>query len=135
MEAQTSNYNDYPQQPFNGDEKSMMILAHLSAPAAFLISAGWLSFAGPLIIWLLYKDKSRAVREASAGAFNFNVTMTLISWALWLSVFITLGVGLLWAVPAWIVLFIVQVLVHFKGVMLANQGQVYVYPAQLRLLS
>lgn len=119
----------------DGDEKTMMYLAHLSAPVAFLVSAGWLSFVGPLIIWYLYKDKSAAVRHAAAGAFNFNITMTLISWALWLSVFVTLGVGLLWAVPGWIFLFILQVVAHLRGVMKTSAGEVYDYPAQIRLIS
>jgi len=90
---------------------------------------------GPLTIWFLYKEKSAAVRHAATGAFNFNITMTLISWALWLSVFLTLGVGFLWAIPGWIILFIVQVWAHLKGAITANNGGVYEYPAQLKLIS
>lgn len=117
-----------------GDERSMMLVAHLSAPVATLVSAGWLPFLGPLLVWLLYKDRSPAVRTAAAGAFNFNVSLTIIYWLLWLSVIVTFFVGLLWAVPAWIVLFVVQVWVHVKAVLRATSGQVYRYPLQLRIL-
>lgn len=121
--------------PIGGDERSMMLIAHLSAPVAMLISAGWLPFLGPLLVWLFYKDRSRAVRTVAAGAFNFNVAITIVSVLTWISVFVTLFVGLLWAVPIWIALFIVQIWVHVKGALAASRGEVYDYPFQLRILS
>lgn len=117
------------------DERSMMLIAHLSAPVAMLVSAGWLPFLGPLLVWLFYKDRSPAVRTASAGAFNFNVALTIVSWLTWVSVFVTFFVGLLWAVPIWIVLFVAQIWVHVKGALAAGRGEVYDYPFQLRILS
>lgn len=113
----------------------MMLLAHLSAPISMLISAGWLPFLGPLLIWLFYKDRSAAVRTASAGAFNFNLSLTIISILLWISVILTLFVGLIWAVPAWIALFVIQLYCHIKGAIRASNGEVYDYPFQLRLLN
>ena len=75
------------------------------------------------------------VRTASAGAFNFNVSMTIASWALWLSVILTLGIGFLWALPLWLVLFVVQIWAHVKGAMMASRGEVFEYPFQIRILS
>ena len=121
--------------PLDGEERSMMLLAHLSAPAAFLLSAGWMPFLGPLLIWLFYKDKSQAVRRAAAGAFNFNITMTIATVALWISVILTLGIGFVWAIPGWVVLFIIQVWAHVRGAMKSVNGEVYDYPFQIRLLS
>lgn len=112
-----------------------MLIAHLSAPVSFLVSGAWLPFLGPLLVWLFYKDRSPAVRTASAGAFNFNITMTIATVALWISVIVTLGIGFLWAIPLWIVLFIVQVWAHVKGAMMASRGEVYTYPFQIRILS
>lgn len=121
--------------PLEGEERTMMLLAHLSAPLAMLLSAGWVPFLGPLLIWLFYKDRSAAVRRASAGAFNFNLTLSLISIGLWISVFLTLGVGFLWAVPGWIALFVIQLWCHIRGAIAAGEGRVYDYPFQLRVLS
>ncbi|WP_298751188.1 DUF4870 domain-containing protein [uncultured Serinicoccus sp.] len=118
-----------------GDERTMMLLAHLSAPLAMLLSVGWVPFLGPLLIWLFYKDRSAAVRTASAGAFNFNLTLTIISIVLWISVILTLFIGLIWAIPAWIALFVVQLWCHIKGAVRAADGRVYEYPFQIRLLS
>lgn len=126
---------DYGSSAVGGDERSMMLIAHLSAPVAMLVSVGWLPFLGPLLVWLFYKDRSRAVRTVAAGAFNFNVAITVVSVLTWISVFVTLGLGLLWAVPIWILLFIVQIWVHVKGAMAASRGEIYDYPFQLRILS
>lgn len=127
----------YPGAPasFTAEERSMMMVAHLSAPAAMLLSVGWLPFLGPLLVWLFYKERSQAVRAAAAGAFNFNISVTLASIITWISVIVTLGIGFLWAIPIWIVLFIVQIWVHVKGAIKANNNEVYDYPFQIRLLS
>lgn len=120
-----------PQPAVTGEERSMMLIAHLSAPVSLLLSGGWLPFLGPLLVWLFYKDRSPAVRSVAAGAFNYNVAMTLVSWALWISVFITLFIGLLWAVPIWIAM----IVPHIKGALRASDGRVYDYPFQIRILS
>jgi uncharacterized protein len=125
----------YGSAPITGDERSMMLIAHLSAPVAMLVSVGWLPFLGPLLVWLFYKDRSRAVRTVSAGAFNFNVAITIVSVLTWISVFLTLGIGFLWAIPILIGLFVVQLWVHVKGAMAASRGEVFDYPFQVRILS
>lgn len=135
------NPNQYPQQsggpgPAAGsEERSMMLLAHLAAPIAYLISAGWIPFIGPLVIWLLYKDKSPNVREVAAGAFNFNVSVTIASWAIWLSIILTFGVGFLWGGPLLLILFVLQIWVVVRGVMKVSEGVAYRYPFQLPILS
>jgi uncharacterized protein len=142
--------NPYPHQPppqpgdrrgpdapgrVTGEERSMMLVAHLSAPASMLLSVGWLPFLGPLLVWLFYRERSAAVRTAAAGAFNFNITMTIASVLTWLSVIVTLGIGFLWAIPIWILLFIIQIWAHVRGALAASRGEVYDYPLQIRLLS
>ena len=112
-----------------------MMIAHLSAPVSFLVSGAWLPFLGPLLVWLFYKDRSPAVRTAAAGAFNFNITMTIATVVTWLSVLLTLGLGFIWAIPTWIVLFVVQLVMHIQGAMRASRGEVYTYPWQIRILS
>lgn len=124
-----------PLPPSQEDEKSLLYLAHLSAPAAALFSAGWLSFLGPLIVWTLYRDRSPVVRQGAAGAFNFNVTITLVSWALWLSAIITFGIGLIWALPGLLGLFVIQMVFHGQAALATQRGEGYFYPAQIKVLS
>lgn len=120
-------------QPTAGDERTWMILAHLSAPIAMILSAGWLTILGPLVVWFLKKDESPRVRQAAAGAFNFNVSfwlMTVIGWIC----FITL-ILIPVAIIIWVIVFIVAVYAHLRGAWLASKGQVYTYPFQLPILS
>ena len=81
----------------DNDERTWAVLGHISTIVAAVLSVGWLSFLGPLIIWAIYKDKSAFVRQSAAGAFNFNLliwAMTIVGWIFFIAV---LGVGV--AVP------------------------------------
>ncbi len=118
----------------DSEERTWSILAHLSAPVAALISAGMLNFLGPLIIWAIYKDKSQRVRHASAGAFNFNVSLWIV-YAILLAVSIlTLGVGLLVTIPVGIIVWIAAMIIHVMAAIKANNGIVYTYPMQIPIL-
>ena len=115
------------------DERSMALIAHLSTLVAMVVSAGWLSFVGPLVVWLLYKDKSVFVRESAAGAFNFNVGMWVMSIVGWIFILTLIGIPiglLLLAISA-----VAQLVCHIIGAMRASKGELYRYPFQLRILS
>jgi len=111
----------------------MAMLAHLSTIAALIISAGWLSFVGPLVVWFFYKDRSPFVRETAAGAFNFNIGINLfmiVGWLLTLTI-----VGAIVGIPMIIIGAVLQVVMHIIGAMRANRGELYRYPMQLRILN
>ncbi|WP_238146665.1 DUF4870 domain-containing protein [Ornithinimicrobium murale] len=116
-----------------GDERTWMILAHVSAPIAMIVSAGWLSFAGPLLVWLVKKDQSSAVRQAASGAFNFNLAAWLMAIIGWICFFTIILIPV--AIILWIIVFVVSVYAHLRGAWLASKGQVYTYPFQIRVLS
>lgn len=115
-----------------GDERSVAILAHLSAIIAMVVSAGWLSFVGPLAVWLLYKDKSPAVRHAAAGSFNFNIwawVMNVIAWILFITVLLIPV-----AIVLWIIAGVMTLWCHIHGAMRASRSESYQYPVSIRLL-
>lgn len=124
----------YQQQGITSGDRSWMILAHLSAPIAFIVSAGSLSFLGPLLIWIFRKDDSPAVRQAAAGAFNFNLSFWILYLLGWMVGILTLTLGFLVVIPFWIVIFVVAVFVHIKGALRAARGETYDYPFQLPVL-
>lgn len=116
-----------------GDERSLAILAHLSAIIAMVISAGWLSFVGPLIVWFLYKDRSPYVRRAAAGSFNFNIwawVMSIVAWICLFTVVLSPVSLILWAVAG-----IMTLWCHIRGALRASRGQAYKYPASISILS
>ena len=120
-------------QPAAGaDDRTPAALAHASSLIAMALSAGWLSFVGPLVMWLLYKDRSPFVRQAAAGSFNFNLglwIMNIVGWILILTV-IGLPVGLLLLAVS----FLAQIIGHAIGTVRATQGRSIDYPFQLRVL-
>ncbi len=116
-----------------GDERSMAIVAHVSTLVAMIISAGWLSFVGPLVVWALYKNKSEFVRRSAAGALNFNLGMWLMSIVGWICIFTV--VGAIIGIPLLIFSAVAQVICHIIGAVKANRGELYRYPFQIRVLS
>ena len=117
----------------SGESRTAAMLANLAGPIAAAVSAGWLSIVGPLVVWLLYKDKDPFVRHQSADAFNFQVTMWLVS---------VVG-GLLCLtiilIPLGLVMIIVGVLASIIfgiiAAVQASKGQPYRYPWKLNLLN
>ncbi|WP_018155062.1 DUF4870 domain-containing protein [Demetria terragena] len=128
----------YSQQPplsqqNTGSDRSIAILAHLSAPIAALLSVGTLSLLGPLAMWAIYKDKSSYVRRAAAGAFNFNLSFWVL---LVVSLLLTFTViGAIIGIPLMIVIFVVSLWCHIKGAIRASNGEIYDYPFQIKVLS
>ena len=118
----------------SSEERTWAIFAHLSAPIAFLLSAGSLNFLGPLIIWAIFKDRSALVRSASAGSFNFNVSIWIINAVAGLLAVLTLGFGLLLAIPVWITTFVVAAIMHIMAAVKASNGEAYTYPLQIPIL-
>lgn len=130
-----------PQQPFGQagppagqatDARAASILAHLSAPLAAVLTVGWLSVLGPLVVWMLYKDRDPVVRQAAAGAFNFNLAFWLtylVSWVLIITV-----VGAIVGIPLLVVSFLVAAWCHVHGAIRASNGEPYRYPFQLPVL-
>jgi uncharacterized Tic20 family protein len=116
----------------SGEERTASILAHLSAIIAAIVTAGWLSFIGPLIIWAMYKNRSPLVRQAAAGSFNFNIGMWVMNVVAWICL-ITLVLS-----PIAVVLFIIAnvglVVFHVLAAIRAAQGRPFNYPFQIRIL-
>lgn len=114
------------------DDRTPAALAHASSLIAMALSAGWLSFAGPLVMWLLYKDRSPFVRQAAAGSFNFNLGLWVMAIIGWILIFTVIGL------PIGIILLVIsavgQVIGHVLGTLRALRGRTMNYPFQLRVL-
>lgn len=116
-----------------GESRTAAMLAHLSGPISAAVSAGWLAIVGPLLVWLLYKDKDAFVRHEAADAFNFQVTMwlvALVGGVLCITV-ILIPLGVLMIIAAVLASVIVGIIAAVK----ASGGQPYNYPWKLSFLS
>ncbi|MDC8012188.1 DUF4870 domain-containing protein [Tahibacter soli] len=126
-----------PQAGPTADEKQWAMLAHLSALVGGLLTGwagGWGVFVGPLAVWLLKKDTMPFVDDQGKEALNFNITVALVCVGLLLFSVITIGIGLIVAIPAWLVLCIAWLVATVVGALKASEGMAYRYPLTLRLV-
>lgn len=115
-----------------GDDRTLAVLAHLSAIIALVISAGWLSWLGPLIVYLVFRNRGPLVRTASATSFNFNITIwiaVVIGWICAFTVVLLPLAFILWLVPG-----ILQVIFSILGAVRASRGEQFRYPFQIPIL-
>lgn len=123
--------------PPSAEERQWALFAHLSAVIGGLLTSavgGWGTFLGPLVIWLIKKDTMAFVNDQGKEALNFNITVAIACVALVLLSIVTLGVGLLLAVPLWIIIAIAWLVLTIIAAMKANEGVYYRYPLTLRLI-
>ncbi|BDU15942.1 DUF4870 domain-containing protein [Lysobacter auxotrophicus] len=121
----------------SSDQRQWAMFAHLSAIAGAVLTSGvggWGTFLGPLIIWLVKKDTMPFVDDQAKEALNFNITVAIVFFALWVLVFVTLGIGLLIAIPAWFVIGIAWLVFTIIAAIKANDGVTYRYPFTMRLV-
>jgi len=90
------------------DERTQAMLAHLSMILLGII--------GPLIFWLIGKDKSAFIDDQGKEALNFSIIGTIAS-------IVTCGI-------AWIALVIFAIM----GGLAANKGELYRYPVNWRIV-
>lgn len=90
------------------DDRTQAMIAHLS-----MIILG---VVGPLIFWIIGKDKSAFQKDQATEALNFSIVGTVVT-------IVTCGVG-------WIAMAIFAVIAGLA----ANKGESYRYPFNVRLI-
>jgi len=122
----------------SAEERQWAMFAHLSALAGGIITAGWAGsigcFIGPLVIWLMKKDTMPFVGDQAREALNFNITVAIIFFALFVLTLVTLGIGALLTVPIMILVGLAWLVFTIIASIKANQGERYRYPLTLRLV-
>lgn len=113
----------------DADRKNWAMAAHLSALVGFV---GIPSLVGPLVVWLAKKDNDAYVAAHSVHALNFNISVLIYtivgSIALGLFGLVTLGIGLLLAIPVVIIALVVWVVLVIQGGLAASRGEQFRYP-------
>lgn len=117
------------------EERTWTLAAHLAGPIGILASAGLLGFVVPLVIWLVKREESAFIEDQAKEALNFQITIFLLMVTLIVLAVLTLGLGLLIAIPAFLVLAILQVVLGIIAGMRAYEGTLYRYPFALRIIT
>lgn len=110
--------------------------AHVAALLAAMLTSLWAGVAGAiaaLVVWMLVRDKSAFATEHAKEAVNFNLSMFIYAAIAVLLVIFTLGIGLIVALPMWLVLALAWIVCTLLAAFKAYDGQPYRYPITIRL--
>ena len=105
--------------------------AHL---LGILTSFTGLGFIGPLVVWMIKRDESAFVTDQAKESLNFQLTLLILSVVLLGVTVVTCGVGVLVALPFWLAVPIVNLILCLVGGIAANDGKYYRYPFAWRLV-
>jgi uncharacterized Tic20 family protein len=108
------------------DERTWGMLAHLTAFSGFLIPLG--SVIGPLIVWLVKRDRLPFVADQGKEALNFNISVLLAG--IVCGVLVWIFIGILLGVALFIFWLAMTIIAGIK----ASEGVLYRYPFTLRLV-
>ena len=115
-----------PQQLSESDARLWATFAHLGIVAGFIIPLA--TVLVPLIIWLVFKDKSAFVDRHGRSALNFQLTM-LIAFAI-AGILTVVYIGFL----LMIALGVLNLVFSIIAAVAANKGEGYKYPLSLELV-
>ena len=108
------------------DEKLWGMLAHLLTLPGYVVVVG--EYIVPLVIYLVYKDRSRFVAFPALQALFFQLLALAATIALMLFSVVTLGCGILLAAPLAIALAIAVLVYTIIAAIQANNGVWYELP-------
>ena len=117
-------------------DRHWAVAAPIAALAAAALTHWFAGVAGTLAalaVWMLVRDKSAFATEHAKEAVNFNLSMFLYAAIAVLLVVFTLGIGLIVALPMWVVLALAWIVCTLLAAFKAYDGQPYRYPITIRL--
>ena len=116
----------YPQPSVPASEENMWAMhCHLSALLLGGFGLGWL---GPLVIWLIQREKMPLVDDQGKEALNFQISLIIYSLVCIPFCFIMIGFIMILGLAVF------SLVVTIIGAMQAYQGIAYRYPACIRLI-
>ena len=95
--------------------------------------AGIAGAVAALVVWMLVRDKSPFASGHAKEALNFNLSMFIYAAIAVVLVIFTLGLGLIVALPMWVVLALSWIVCTLIAAFKAYDGQMYRYPLTIRL--
>ena len=111
----------------NQEERTWAMAAHLSAFAGHFIPFGHIF--GPLVIWLVKRERSEFVADQAREALNAQISITIYAAVAAVLILVVIGLPLLFLLWLLDIIFIIIAAVS------ANDGRRYRYPLILRLVN
>lgn len=125
------------------DEKTWALLAHLSSLSG--VFTGLLgAILGPMVVWLVGKEKHPFIDRHGKEALNFGITVVLAGFVLGLVAFfvampmfmfaLTGMFAMLLLIPLFLAVFVFWLVFVITAAVKASNGQEYRYPVSLRIV-
>jgi hypothetical protein len=112
----------------SNEERNWGMACHAAALLGYpTVALGFI--IGPLVVWLVYRDRYRFVDDQGKESINFHITMLIAVLGCFLLFCAGIGPFLLMLLPIYHVVMIIIAMVH------SSQGQLYRYPLTIRLLT
>ncbi len=120
------------------EQRQWAMFAHLSALAGGIVTAGWAGsigcFLGPLVIWLMKKETMPFVDDQAKEALNFNITVAIAFFVLFVLTLLSLGIGIILTGPLMIIIGLAWLVFTVIAAIKSNEGVRYRYPFAIRLV-
>lgn len=110
----------------SAEERNWAVACHLSALAGLVLPFG--SVLGPLVVWLLGRDRSAYVDAQGKEALNFQLTMLAAYLIALVLVFVVIGIPLL------AILIVIDVVLVIVAAVQAGAGVAWRYPLAFPLV-
>ncbi len=121
-------YSQTPVPLSDPDARTWAMLAHLSSIIASFL--GGMSFLGPLIVWLIFRERSSYVDYHGKEALNFQILMSIAMIGCVFLGIVTCGIGF----TIFPILIVVDIVFVVIAAVKANNGEYYKYPFNWRLV-
>ena len=108
------------------EARTWAMLCHLLALSGVCVPFGHV--LGPLIIWVLKREEDPFIDDQGKEALNFQLTMTIVIFAVIILMFVVIGFFLL---P---VLALFEIVLIIMASVAANEGRAYRYPLAIRFI-
>jgi uncharacterized protein len=113
------------------EERTWAMVAHIGVLIAAWLAMGFLC---PLIIWLIFRERSEFVRRHAVESLNFQISLLIYSAIAAVLIFITFGLGVLIVVPLVVIGAIAALVVIILATVAASGGSDYRYPLTIRFI-
>jgi uncharacterized Tic20 family protein len=114
-----------PQPMLESEARTWSMLIHIIAAAAVLLSFGFLGFVVPLVLWLIYRERSALVDFHGKQNLNLQLTVLVVSIAAVVIGLVTFLFGFILTIPAWIAYGIYALVISIVAGVKANRGEYY----------
>ncbi|MFV0633293.1 DUF4870 domain-containing protein [Demequina sp.] len=105
------------------------MLIHIIAAAAMFLSAGFLGFVVPLVLWLMYRERSALIDFHGKQNLNLQLSVLVTGIAAFIVGLLLLGVGLFVTIPLWLLYGFYALVISIIAGIKANNGEYFKVPA------